>query len=262
MAMYESFAAVYDRLMDNVPYDEWTQELHRILLEHDIPDGLVLDLGCGTGQVTRRLQAMGYDMIGADASPDMLQGAQEAEERRRDAETQEASLHPVLYLCQDMRQFELYGTVRAVVSVCDCLNYILEEDDLLQVFRLVSNYLDPDGIFLFDLNTAFYYEHELGENTFADVRDDCAMIWENGYDPGSGINEYDLTLFVLREYGLYGRFQETHRERAWDIGKISDLLGRAGLTAVSFYDGYSGQPAREDSRRVLAAAVHRQCRAD
>lgn len=258
MAMYESFAAVYDRLMDNVPYDEWADVLHGILLEHGIAAGLVLDLGCGTGQMTRRLQAMGYDMIGADSSGDMLEIAQDAEERRReqadrreDGSTGGRPVSPVLYLCQDMRELELYGTVRAIVSVCDCLNYILQEDELLQVFRLVSNYLDPDGIFIFDMNTAYYYEQELGERTFADVREDCSMIWENDYDPDSRLNEYDLTLFVRRKGGLYEMSQETHCERAWSMETVLNLLGQAGLQVLFLRDGYSSRAASGESSRVL-----------
>ena len=146
MSMYENFARVYDTFMDNVPYEEWSRYLIGLLRREKIEDGLVLELGCGTGSMTQLLSAAGYDMIGVDNSEDMLEIAMEKKT---------GSGLNILYLLQDMREFELYGTVRAVVSVCDSINYITEEEDLLQVFRLVNNYLDPGGIFIFDMNTVY-----------------------------------------------------------------------------------------------------------
>lgn len=125
--------------MDNVDYDRWCAYLVRVLSEYGIRDGIVCELGCGTGAMTERLASAGYDMIGIDDSPEMLQ---EALDKRM------ASGHDILYLQQEMQAFELYGTVRAVVSVCDCINYLTSKEDLLQTFRLVNNYLDPGGVFL------------------------------------------------------------------------------------------------------------------
>ena len=149
MAAYENFSRVYDLFMDNIPYEEWGKNICGILKRYGIRDGLVLDLGCGTGAMTEILSRAGYDMIGVDNSVDMLEAA---------LEKKEISGSDILYLLQDMREFELYGTVRAAVSVCDSVNYITEPEELLQVFRLVNNYLDPGGIFLFDLNTLYKYE--------------------------------------------------------------------------------------------------------
>lgn len=131
MAAYESFAEVYDLFMDNVPYDVWKDNLLGILARYKITEGLVAELGCGTGKMTRRLAESGYDMIGIDNSYEMLGIAMEY------------PAEGILYLCQDMRAFELYGTVAAVVSVCDSMNYIVEYADLVEVVRLVNNYLDP-----------------------------------------------------------------------------------------------------------------------
>ena len=134
MEAYTSFAEVYDQFMDNVPYREWADFLQEILQKEGINDGLVLDLGCGTGSMTEELAGRGYDMIGVDNSEDMLEIAMEKRQE---------SGHDILYLLQDMQEFELYGTVRAVVSVCDSVNYVTEKEELEQVFRLVNNYLDP-----------------------------------------------------------------------------------------------------------------------
>mgnify|MGYP000550357054 CR=1 FL=1 len=150
VALMKVLSRVYDMFMDNIPYKEWCNYLTgRFKSNNEVDDGLVLELGCGTGNATRLLSDAGYDMIGVDNAPDMLEIALE----KKEEEGQD-----ILYLCQDMREFELYGTVKAIVSICDSMNYITEDEDLLEVFKLVNNYLDPEGVFIFDLNTVYKYE--------------------------------------------------------------------------------------------------------
>ena len=208
MEAYTSFASVYDTFMDNVPYEEWGGYIHSLLCRYGVKDGLVLDLGCGTGTMTEILAGYGYDMIGVDNSGDMLELAMEK---------RFASGHDILYLLQDMREFELYGTVRAVVSVCDSVNYITEPEELAEVFRLVNNYLDPGGIFLFDFNTEYKYREVMGDCTIAEDRGDCSFIWDNCYYEEEKINEYDLTLFIREgsadNGALYRKYRETHFQR-------------------------------------------------
>lgn len=244
MASYESFAEVYDLFMDNIPYEEWCGYLHGLLTEYHIEDGLVLELGCGTGSMTELLADCGYDMIGVDNSVEMLEIAQEKKAQ---------SGHDILYLLQDMREFELYGTVCAVVSVCDSMNYVTDEGDLLTVFRLVNNYLDPGGIFIFDMNTVYKYD-TLGESVIAENRDEGSFIWENWYDEETKINEYDLTLFIREEDGLYRKYEETHYQRAWEPGEIQRLLAAAGLQLLAVYDAFTHEPPRPDSERVYFIA--------
>lgn len=195
MASYENFARVYDLFMSDTPYDEWCSYLHGLLVKYGVADGLVLDLGCGTGAMTERLARLGYDMIGVDNSIDMLEIARENYEEHRFP----GASTDILYLLQDMRAFELYGTVRAVVSTCDSMNYITEDEDLLQVFRLVNNYLDPGGVFIFDMNTEYKYRELLADHVFAENREEGSFIWENWYEEETQINEYDLTLYIRRE---------------------------------------------------------------
>lgn len=149
MEAYTGFAEVYDLFMDNIPYEEWGEYIKGLLKEYGIDEGLVLELGCGTGTMTEILASAGYDMIGIDQSEEMLEEA---------LEKKQESGHEILYLCQDMRKFELYGTVRAIVCVCDSMNYILEEDEVLDILSSAShNYLDYGGLFIFDLNTEYKY---------------------------------------------------------------------------------------------------------
>ncbi len=249
MDAYSGFAAVYDMFMDNIPYDEWCAYLRGCLEERGIRDGLVLDLGCGTGSVTERLAAMGYDMIGVDASEEMLQAAMEKRER---------SGADILYLQQDMREFELYGTVRAVVSVCDSMNYILDYADLAGVFKLVNNYLDPGGVFIFDMNTEYKYRELLGSGTIAEEREKGSFIWENEYDEKERINEYDLTLFVREEGELYRRYQETHFQRAYSFEEVARALSEAGLELETVCDAFTGNAPGETSERVCFIARERE----
>ncbi len=274
MDAYTSFARVYDMFMDNVPYEEWCDYITGLLKEYGISNGLVLDLGCGTGSMTELLAARGFDMIGVDCSEDMLEIA---------LEKRMASGRDILYLQQDMRDLELYGTVRAVVCLCDSINYLLDVQDLETVFRLVNNYLDPGGIFIFDLNTEYKYRELLADRTIAENRDEGSFIWDNYYDEESRINEYDLALFIPAEEadagkmgegagpdcetgaasgsgtsgeGLYRKYQETHFQRAYTLDEIREALERAGMKFLTWYDGDGDgrQAPREDSERIYVIA--------
>ena len=245
MDAYTGFAEVYDLFMDQVPYEKWSGRIIQILSTYGIRDGLVLDLGCGTGSMTELLAGAGYDMIGMDASEEMLELAYE-----KRAE----SGHDILYLLQDMREFELYGTVRAIVSVCDSLNYITEEEELLHVFRLVRNYLDPDGVFFFDMNTIYKYSEMLGETTIAENREEGSFIWENYYDPEEQLNQYDLTLYIRDEDDRYTRFEETHIQKAYALERVLELLQQAGMKAEQIFDSDTGKEVADTTGKFCIAA--------
>ena len=260
MEAYASFAKVYDMFMDNIPYEEWCGYLSGLLAEYGIHGGLVLDLGCGTGTMTELLARKGYDMIGLDSSQEMLEIALEKRDR---------SGLDILYLFQEMQGFELFGTVRAVVSVCDSINYLLDEEELLRTFRLVNNYLDPGGILIFDFNTEHKYRTLLADNTIAENRDEGSFIWDNYFDEESRINEYDLTLFIpeggpgegenpqspgQRQGRLYRRYQETHYQRAFSMEEIFGALEKSGMERLACYDAFTKDAPRADSERVCVIA--------
>ena len=239
---YTDFARVYDTLMDNVDYPAWSRRITELLKREGIRDGLVLDLGCGTGSLTELLAQTGYDMIGVDASPEMLARAYEKKER---------SGSDILYLCQEMQEFELYGTVRAVISVCDSLNYILTRPELEKVFSLVHNYLEPGGVFLFDMNSPRKYREILADQVIAEARDDVSFIWENDFDIETGRNTCFLNLFMKRADDLYERYQELHLQQSYEAEDIKKLLMRQGFTCPETYDGYGRAPAAPESERIL-----------
>lgn len=284
MEAYTDFALVYDVFMDETPYEEWCDYIVELLDRYgslteeavggaitnaQIRENLtqerrtVLDLGCGTGTLTELLARRGYEMIGVDNAPEMLQIAMEKRER--------SGLN-ILYLLQDMREFELYGTVGAVISVCDSLNYLLEEEDILQTFRLVNNYLYPQGLFIFDFNTVYKYEVVIGDTTIAENREKCSFIWENYYHEEEEINEYDLTIFVkdgvepenARDTGgesersvggsWFRRFRETHYQRGYRLGQMLALVEQAGLQFIEAIDADTHSAVTDESERIYIVA--------
>ena len=245
MEQYTNFAKVYDLFMDNVPYDKWVEQIKDILYKENIKDGLICDLGCGTGAITERLANLGYDMIGIDNSYDMLDVAMEKKY---------ASGNDILYLCQDMREFELYGTVRAIISRCDSLNYIRELSELKEVFAWVNNYLDPNGIFIFDMNTEYKYQNILGDNTFAEVREQASFIWENTYDIDKRINEYDLNIFIKLEGDNYKKFEERHVQKAYTFDEILSAIDSSNMVLEKYLDADTYGDVSEKTERILFVA--------
>lgn len=257
MEAYQDFAYVYDEFMDATPYEEWATLLSHWIEKYGISKptrdakdilesekNLVVDLGCGTGTLTKLLYDKGYDMIGVDNSESMLEIAMEKREE---------SGAEILYLLQDMRELELYSTVGTIVSVCDSVNYILEEEELQEVFSLVNNYLYPQGIFIFDFNTVYKYEQVIGDTTIAENREDCSFIWENFYDEETQLNEYDVTVFV-REGELFRRFQETHVQRGYTVEQMTRLVELAGMAIVEVLDADTLERVTPESERVYVVA--------
>lgn len=244
---YLDFANVYDELMDNIPYDEWFNYLHRLLLEYNIIDGIIAELGCGTGSMTELLSNAGYDMIGIDNSPSMLDVANNKKNEKGSSS---------LYLCQDMREFELYGTVSAVVSICDSINYVTDADELLQVFKLVNNYLDPKGIFIFDFHPKHYYKEIVANSTIAEDRDNISFIWDNFYDEDEDINELYLSLFIQeneREH-LYKKYEEIHLQKGYTLSDMISLIKKSGLEFICAYDAFTKNTATEECERIYIIA--------
>lgn len=258
MSAYEGFAEVYDELMDNVPYLEWAQRIDGLIRKYgvskperdeegllDSERNLVVDLCCGTGTLAELMYEKGYDIIGVDGSESMLNTAM----GKKDKTGSE-----ILYLLQDMRELELYSTAGTIFCVCDSLNYLLEEEEILSVFRLVNNYLFPGGIFIFDFNTVYKYQEVIGDTTIAENREDCSFIWNNFYDSEEEINECDLTIFVREEGENFRRYTENHLQRGYTAERMKSLAERAGMTVVEMADADTGDTVTEKSERVYMVA--------
>ncbi|GFI02233.1 dTDP-3-amino-3,4,6-trideoxy-alpha-D-glucopyranose [Muribaculaceae bacterium] len=276
MEAYTDFAGVYDIFMDDTPYEAWADFLVSLIEKYGISApiassskmeercaghmeekreeilkserNLVLDLGCGTGTLTELLYKRGYDVIGVDNSEDMLNIALAKREKTGSG---------ILYLCQDMRELDLYSTVGTVVCVCDSINYLLEDEEVEDTFSLVHNYLYPGGIFIFDFNTVYKYEKVIGDTTIAENRETCSFIWENYYHEQERVNEYDLTIFAREDSGLFRRFSETHFQRGYTLSEMTAFVKKAGMEVVLVLDADTHKEPGEDSERIYVVA--REC---
>ncbi|MCI1960227.1 MAG: class I SAM-dependent methyltransferase [Clostridia bacterium] len=247
MERYNGFASVYDIFMDNVDYDGWTGYIEKIIGKYyNSKPKLIAELGCGTGNVTERLAEKGYDMIGIDISEQMLSIAKmKAEKSGKD----------ILYLCQDMTEFELYGTVDVILCLCDSLNYLTEYGDLKKVFSLVNNYLEPNGIFVFDVNTEYKFKEIYGCNSFGSSTDNAAYVWQNYYDEEEKINEYYVDFFIkVNNSEKYSRRNECHYEKAYSLEEIKAALKESGLAFVDSFDAFTFEPPHPESERICIVA--------
>ena len=243
MESYKDFARVYDEFMDQTPYDEWLLNILNVFKKYKIKENAqVLDLGCGTGKMARRLKKAGYQVTAVDNSMDMLEVAASEED------------DGILYVLQDMVSLELPDQMDAVVSICDCMNYILEEEDLKEAFKRVKRFLKEDGVFMFDMNSHYKYREILACNTFAEDREDASFIWDNFYDESDRINEYQLSLFIQNEQGTYNKYEELHLQKAYDEEEIKEFLYEAGFTSVTVCDADTMGEVKKDTQRLYYIA--------
>ncbi len=240
---YTALARFYDALNSEVNYPAWARGLRDSLRGLGVPDGaILLDLACGTGALTVELSALGYDMIGCDISPEMLNIA-----RERTPPGEE-----ILWLCQDMRSFELYGTVGAVICTLDSVNYLLYEKDLKSCFSLVHNYLDPGGIFIFDANTPYKFENFYSTNDFLLEADGIFCGWSNDWNEKTRRCAFYLTLFSEQPDGSYIRSDERQVERCWEMRTFKRLLKSAGFELLSV-ETDPNEPEGEETRWTFTA---------
>lgn len=244
--IYQNFAYVYDKFMDNIPYDEWSQYLIKQFHAYSISCGTLVELGCGTGTMCKKIADAGYSVIGIDNSEDMLTIAAD-----KLLSTENATL-----LFQDMTELNLGNTLcDGCYCVCDSLNYLLTPEQVLSTFIGARKYLKPDGIFIFDIKTKYFYETILGDQTFCEHQEDCSYTWENNYFEKDHINQYELTLFVKDENSdLFHRFFEIHHQRAYGLQEMIDLLKQSGLEYVTAYDAFTTHAPHPESERIYIIA--------
>ncbi len=240
MSSYQDFASLYDTLTFDVDYEKIADFIASHLSAQGIKNGLVLDLACGTGTLTLALAKRGYDMTGADASEEMLSAARQKE-----------GSDTLLFLNQPMEDFELYGTMDAIVCVLDSVNYLTDPESVRKMFRLCANYLNPDGILIFDVNSEYKFNHILGNETYTYETDNIFYVWENEFSEEEGLCNLYLTFFEETENGLYRRIDEMHTQRFYSDEFLQDALTDAGLTVIARYDDYEDKSVSETTQRIV-----------
>ena len=245
--IYTLLAPFYDAMNGDIDYEGWADFYERELRRYEKEKtSLVLDLGCGTGSMTKALAHRGYDMTGVDYSPEMLDIARQRAEKE--------GLDNILWLCQDMTEFELYGTVEAVVSSLDCINHITDKASLSQCFSLVHNYLSPDGLFLFDVNSPYKFETVDGDRAYLLEDENAFCAWQNCYRKRSGLCDFYITLFEKQSDGSYLRREEFQREKMYTEKTLRKLLSATGFEVLSVSGSLDGHvPTATDERLYFTA---------
>lgn len=242
---YGVFSEFYDALTANVSYDKVSQVLGSLLTRYGKSRGLLLDLACGTGSVSVRLAKKGYEVIGVDLSPEMLSEAQNKAY---------SAGQNILFLCQDMTALDLYGTVDAAVCTLDGLCHLPDEESVQAALQKVSLFMNPGGVFLFDVNSVYKHRAVLGNNTFVYDTDDVYCVWQNTLLPDGVTVQMDLDFFEpVSDEGDYVRQSERFTERAYPRETLEAMLKKTGFTVLDVFDGYSGKPAHDTSERLLFA---------
>ncbi len=238
---YSVLAGVYDTLMGDVDYAAFADFYERAFSAHMAKKPtIVLDLGCGTGTLTTILAERGYDMIGIDASEEMLSHA---------AARAENAGKSILYLAEDMRSLDLYGTVDAVVCSLDCINYLTKKEDVAQCFSSVHTFLSEGGLFLFDVNTVWKFAHIFGDSAYILEEEGIFVGWQNAYNENTKLCRFYLSFFLERADGTWNRLEEEQRERAYSDTTLKNLLTKAGFEVLGIYADIDETPVSDTDER-------------
>ena len=244
MSFYDNFAEFYDNIVAGFDYSKVAEYYDGLIRQNGVSGGILLDLACGTGTLSTLMARKGWDVIGVDSSPEMLSIAAQ---RNDSSEPDKIS-----YICQDMTELDLYGTVDAAVCCFDSLNHILEESDLRRVFEKVSLFMNHGGVFVFDINTIFCHETIFADNIFTTDADDGGVFCaRQHFKEKNNVTVIALSIFARQENGLYERHNATNAERAYALGPVKSLCEQSGFEIVGCYDFLTLNQADENNQRVV-----------
>ena len=239
---YDIFSSVYDILTENVEYERISHKICSLLHKNGVDRGLLLDLGCGTGTLSFLLEQKGFDIIGVDASEDMLSVANE--KKYEDDSS-------ALFLYQKAEELDLFGTIQCAVSTLDTFNHIDSIEKIEKAISLVSLFMDMNGIFIFDMNTPYKHKEILGNNTFVYDMDEVYCVWQNSYDETSEKTDIDLDFFIKNEDDeCFERYSESFSEYVYDINEIISIIKKCGFTLLATTDDYSDNPVSDTTERI------------
>ena len=243
---YSVFAKYYDALTANVNYHSRAAYFRTLINRHNTShNNILLDLGCGTGSLARLMAECGYDVIGVDNSCDMLNIAMSNHSHNPASNVQ--------YICQDMRNLDLFGTVGITLCALDSINHLPSLKDIERVFNRVKLFTESGGVFIFDVNTVYKHNHILSDNVFIYETDDVYCIWENSLNKINNAVDINLTFFE-REGELYRRYHENFTEHAYEFDEISAILKNVGFTVAACYDADKFDSPHEKSERIVIVA--------
>lgn len=243
---YGIFSSVYDILTENVEYEKIANRICSLLSQNGIDGGLLLDLGCGTGTLSFLLEDNGFDVIGVDASEDMLMVANEKKYEENSN---------IMFLCQKAEELDLFGTVDCAVSVLDTINHIDTIEKVKTAIEKVSLFMNMGGVFIFDMNTPYKHEKILSNNTFIYDMDEVYCAWQNSYNKDKATTTIDLDFFIKNEDDeCYERYSESFCEYAYEPQEIFKILEICGFEILNTYDDYSDNPVNAETQRITVVA--------
>lgn len=245
MNTYNEFAQIYDELMDDFDYKIWFEYIEKIFIKYDKSPKKILEMACGTGNISEHFGQKGYKLTAFDISDDMLAKAYTKLNRYKN----------IKILKQNMIDFKLKDKYESIVSLCDSINYILKEEELLKVFKNVYNHLEKDGIFIFDINSYYKLKNIIGNNIFVEDREDIYYVWQNEYEEEYDISNFYLTFFCSEDGQAFRRFDETHRERAYKAENVKKILLNSGFKIVDIYEGFTFEAPKAKSERINFIAI-------
>ena len=246
MAYDFGFAKIYDKFTDASDVRARADFITEALRRYGVAEGILLDLACGTGRLSEAFILAGYDVISVDYSAEMLQAARERLLKYG---------AKALVLQQDMRELDLFGTVRAAVCSMDGVNHLLTPEDVRRVFGKVSLFTEPGGVFIFDVNTVYKHRQVLADNTFVYEDDTDFLVWQNEYCAEDDTVQMLLDTFSVRPDGSYVRYSDEITERAYELDDIEEMLKGAGFSEVYRFADRSFEAPQKDEERVYFAAV-------
>ncbi|MEG2429691.1 MAG: methyltransferase domain-containing protein [Oscillospiraceae bacterium] len=238
---YTNFAPYYDILTSNISYPKRGEYFYSILEKLNKTSGILLDLACGTGSLCESMTTYGYDVIGVDGSSEMLT---EAMNKRYE------SGHDIIYLCQDMQNLDLYGTIDVCICALDSINHVIEKDEVKNIFAKISLFLHPDGIFIFDVNTPYKHQKILANNTFIYDYDNVFCAWNNNLAENN-IVDIHLDLFCKNKSNTYEKSTEDFSERAYSHEEILDFINSTNLELIDFYAEDSFEKPDDSTERII-----------
>lgn len=242
MVGYGDFAYYYDLLTENVDYESRCNYISGLLAENGVGKGILLDLACGTGTVSMLLSEKGYEVIGVDASEEMLSQAQEKKmETGAD----------VIFLKQKMEELDLFGTINGAVCTLDSLNHVTSADTVKEIFRRISLFMEDKGIFIFDVNTPYKHREILGNNTFVYDMDEVYCVWQNSTDENL-LTSINLDIFEKdEEEDVYCKYTEQFQEKGYRLSDIEKWVKEYKFEVIGIYEEMTKNNVKDDTQRAV-----------